>query len=134
VGFVFAYPRPISDYSTVIRDELGLSEDDGADGKLLHIWLCGVSPDYRSKGVFNKLLSLTEKFAREHGFKLLTVATVPKTFGRMFKVLQGSGWTTVDRVEVGEGEAAYEKVYLSKSPLHGSANEDVTTDDIGLAK
>jgi GNAT superfamily N-acetyltransferase len=134
VGFVFAYPRSVSDYSTLIKDRLNLSESDGPDGKLLHIWLCGVSPDYRSKGVFNKLMSLTEKFAREHGFKLLTVATVPKTFERMFTVLKGSGWIEVERTEVGEGEAAYEKVYLSKSPLQGHSNEDLITDDIGLAK
>lgn len=79
-------------------------------------------------------MTLTESFASEHGFKQLSVATVPGVFARMFEVLQQSGWTVIDRVEEGESGGGQEKVYLIKEVRQKADQGTLQTDDIGLAK
>ena len=124
IGFVFAYTRSPSDYSSTLAGKL--TEQGVKEGEILHIWLSGMVEQYRSRGVFGELMGLVEEWAGEKGLSRMSVSTVPSKFGRMFDLLKKTGWTVVDEVE-GESEGE-QKVVLMKD-ARGEGKEAV-----GVAK
>ncbi len=125
IGFIHAFPRSPTDYTLQVRDELIKQEVQ----EVLHIWLCGVLPQYRGRGVFSQLMRLVEGHAREKGFGNLSVATFPKRFGRMYDTLMKRGWVVMNDEYIwseGTGKVDEGKVVLMK---------DVAMEvEIGVAK
>lgn len=62
--------------------------------KSYHIWIAAVHPRARGQGVFPILMNATEQLARAAGYHVLTVATIPSRFERMYSILsrENSGW------------------------------------------
>ena len=87
VGFVFAHPKR-------------RSEEDADPA--LHIWLAGILPSQRGGRLFQKLMQAVELHAREKGIAILSVATFPSKFVKMYSILKKTGWEEVETFENGK--------------------------------
>lgn len=95
VGFIFSHPK----------------SDSSLPSQTLHIWLAGVAEQARGTGIFAALMMAIEQHARRHGVHELSVCTYPGKFGKMFTILQKTGWKVRAWLEDGE------KVLMRKSLL-----------------
>jgi GNAT superfamily N-acetyltransferase len=86
VGFIFAHPKQHPDQSS----------------PALHIWLAGVLPASRGTGMFPRLMQMAEGHAREKGVRMLSVATFPAKFEKMYAILTKTGWE--GERDLGEGK------------------------------
>ena len=95
LGFFFLYKRTFSEFQAC------------------HIYLAAIHLSARGQGVFPLLLEEAKCKAMDADVKILSVATVPKRFPRMYSILNrpGSGWETVQWKEASEGVQT--KVYMS---------------------
>lgn len=87
VGFIFGYRT---------KQTVG----DGKEVEAGHIWLAGVYESYQGQGIFGDLMKVFEQYATENGLEWISVATFPKRYGRMFGLLEKTGWKEARR----EGE------------------------------
>jgi GNAT superfamily N-acetyltransferase len=76
-GFIFAHPKI----------------HPGESAPTLHIWLAGVLPASRGTGMFQGLMRTIEDHAAKNAVKILSVATFPAKFGKMYSILLKTGWT-----------------------------------------
>ena len=60
VGFIYAFPRTLAEYSDSVAERLNREETR----EVLHIWLCGILEKYRGKGVFEELMLLVKRWGR----------------------------------------------------------------------
>ncbi|KAJ9502596.1 hypothetical protein LTR96_005717 [Exophiala xenobiotica] len=95
VGFMFAHTKT----------------DSSLPCQILHIWLAGVTEQARGTGIFAALMMAVEQHARKHDIQELSVCTYPGKFGKMFAILQKTGWKVWAWMEGGE------KVLMIKTVL-----------------
>lgn len=120
--YVTGFPRPDPSLSTDTHPGTEPNPPNEPDEKMLgiflnhprskdglnsyHIFISAVHPSARGQGLFPVLLDATKEYARSVGYRVLTVSTVPESFGRMYEILgrKGSGWEVVKwEGEVGSG-------------------------------
>lgn len=87
LGFFCSYPNTTSELNNVVT---------------FHIWIAGIHPSSRARGIFPLLLEATKSHARERGYTTMTVCTYPERFTRMWDVLRRTGWEVVAEKEGGK--------------------------------
>lgn len=100
VAFFSAHPRlhHSGSASSLLSSASAEGELNGESSPSYHIYLAAVHPSARGGGLFPLLLEATKKRAREEGYPVLTVATIPERFPRMYGILsrEGSGWEVLE--------------------------------------
>ena len=88
VAFFLAHPRPLTNSSSV--------SDISSD--CYYIYLAAVHPAARSQGLFPLLLEATKQYARQAGYDVLSIGTIPSRFPRMYRNLtkEGNRWEVVE--------------------------------------
>lgn len=76
----------------------------------LYIWIMGVLKEHRGKGIAKELFENNEQFARENGYRSLTLK-VYNVSQEMLRVLLGRGYQVVG-VEKSEVDARFNAVHL----------------------
>ena len=100
IGFLFAHPRT---HTPALYS--GHTET-------LHIWLAGVSPEWRKAGCMQRMVDAvlhpSSGDPTTSGFAFLTVCTTPERFPDMWKWLLKRGWNV-------ERDMGADKILLSKA-------------------
>lgn len=113
VAFFSAHPRLQPGSATLTTSVLPESELNSENSTSYHIFLAAVHPSTRGAGLFPLLLEATKKRAREEGYRVLTISTIPERFPRMYGILsrEGSGWEVFEWRD-GEGYGGMKKVVM----------------------
>ncbi len=76
------------------------------------IWLAGVDPESRGKGVWSKMYSEVAAYAKEKGHKYILLNTFPKKFPMMFSFLQKMNAEIYKEEQVGGFDKVYAKIKI----------------------
>lgn len=85
VALLFAHPKIFCEF----------------EGECLHIWLAGVSENFRKQYLFTALMDSVHQYARDLKMRL-TVCTEPSKHQAMFAYLQKQGWHVFHHKSLGK--------------------------------
>jgi GNAT superfamily N-acetyltransferase len=75
----------------IIADSISFEKDNN-----FYIWVLGVAKKYQKRGIGNELFALNEKYAREHGFKKVSVK-IYSVSSAMLKLALKRGYQIIER-------------------------------------
>lgn len=84
VGYMFGYRK-----EQTMRD--------GTEAEAAHVWLAGVHDNYQGQCVFRDMLKVFEQYGMENQLGLMSIATYPTKFNRMYGLLRKTGWEEMSR-------------------------------------
>lgn len=76
------------------------------------IWLAGVAPEVRGKGVWSKMYSDVVSHAKENGYEYILLNTFPKKFPMMFSFLQKMNAEIYKEDQVGGFDKIYARIKI----------------------
>ena len=76
------------------------------------IWLAGVDPESRGKGVWSKMYSDVVAHAKEKGYEYILLNTFPKKFSIMFSFLQKMNAEVYKEEQVGGFDKVYARIKI----------------------
>ena len=76
------------------------------------IWLAGVDPEARGKGVWSKMYDDVVAYAKEKGYEYILLNTFPKKFPMMFSFLQKMNAEIYKEEQIGDFDKVYARIKI----------------------
>lgn len=90
----------------------GFTVCDLTDEGDFKIWLAGVDPEARGKGIWSKMYTDVVAYAKEKGYKYILLNTFPKKFPMMFSFLQKVNAEIYKKEQVGSFDKVYARIKI----------------------
>ena len=78
----------------------------------LKVWICGVLPNARGKGVWSDMWNAVKEFAKNKGYDYVLLNTFPERFASMSKFLQKEHAEVYKKEQTDTGEKVFTKLYI----------------------
>lgn len=66
-------------------------------GEVLSVWNGGVLPEHNIDGIFSNMMEELAVFAKQHGFKKITLETIEKKFPAIYKLVINRGFMEYEK-------------------------------------
>ena len=76
------------------------------------VWICGVLPNARGKGVWSEMWNAVKEFAKNKGYDYVLLNTFPERFASMSKFLQKEHAEVYKKEQTDTGEKVFTKLYI----------------------
>lgn len=90
----------------------GFTVCDVTNERDFKIWLAGVDPEARGKGVWSKMYTDVVAYAKEKGYEYILLNTFPKKFPMMFSFLQKMNAEVYKEEQVGGFDKVYARIKI----------------------